>query len=447
MKKNKRHSVLSRKDLTVRKKPVISIPQINHVVPVAQDGIFKRTQSVDEPQLRQVDFLAQNAQSIGFQAASILSTNWLIDKCCSIPARDAVRMGYILPDELKDLQNTDKKYSVKKTLTSMIHQGKVYGGVYVLFDIESANPEEFYKNPFNIDGVKPDAYKGMVLIDPNWITPELSEANLNNPASSSFYNPTFYRINNQLYHKSHLHIYIPYPVTNYLKPNYSYLGCSLPQRIMERVYGAERSANEAPLLMLTKRLTSLKVGDDALANTETLYANVQEWIKFRDNYGIKILGGDEEIAQSDSSLSEVDSVIMTQYQLVASVANVPATKLLGTQPKGFNSTGEYEEGAYREELESIQENELTPLLEKHYEILAKSRGIRADNILIQWNPASSPSAEEWAALEKMKAERDLVLYNTGAIDAEDIRNRIRADKENDYFGIEQGQYEDIETEE
>ena len=30
---------------------------------------------------------------------------------------------------------------------------------------------------------------------------------------------------------------------------------------------------------------------------------------------------------------------MTQYQLAASVANVPATKLLGTQPKGFNATG------------------------------------------------------------------------------------------------------------
>ena len=57
---------------------------------------------------------------------------------------------------------------------------------------------------------------------------------------------------------------------------------------------------------------------------------------------------------------------MSQYQLVAAAANVPATKLLGTTPKGFNATGEYEEASYHEELESIQANDLSRLLARHH---------------------------------------------------------------------------------
>ena len=43
-------------------------------------------------------------------------------------------------------------------------------------------------------------------------------------------------------------------VSDILKPSYLYGGLPLTQLILERVYGAERTANEAPMLALTKRL-------------------------------------------------------------------------------------------------------------------------------------------------------------------------------------------------
>ena len=63
---------------------------------------------------------------------------------------------------------------------------------------------------------------------------------------------------------------------------------------------------------------------------------------------------------------------MTQYQLVAAAAGVPATKLLGTSPKGFNATGEFEESSYGEELESIQQHDLSPLVNRHHLLLIRS---------------------------------------------------------------------------
>ncbi|RIQ10283.1 DUF1073 domain-containing protein, partial [Bordetella avium] len=85
-------------------------------------------------------------------------------------------------------------------------------GRIVLFEVRTENPDEYYKNPFNLDGVAPGSYMGMSQIDPNWVTPELTEDNLSDPASQSYYEPTYWRIKDRVYHKSHLRIFVPYPV-------------------------------------------------------------------------------------------------------------------------------------------------------------------------------------------------------------------------------------------
>src|SRR5690606_28734600 len=134
----------------------------------------------------------------------------------------------------------------------------------------------------------------------------------------------------------------------------------------------------------------------ALANPENLRLKLEEWSQLMNNYGIKVTGEGETIQQFDTALGDVDTVIMTQYQLVASGCGVPATKLLGTQPKGWNATGDYEQSVYREDLESIQTNDLSPLLARHYQLVAKSTGKPVIPVDVQWLPLDSPTATEWA---------------------------------------------------
>lgn len=397
----------------------------------------------------QLGFFASGATFVGYQTCAMMATNWLVDKACSMPARDAIRQGYKVTcgneESQQELRDTDDRFNIMRNMSEMVNFGRVYGGRMVMFDIECENPTEFYGSPFNIDGVREGQYRGLSQIDPNWISPVLTDACLRDPTSQDFYQPTYWRVGDRKIHKSHLHIFVPYPVTDFMKPTYNYMGISVPQRIMERVYSAERSANEAPQLLMTKRLINLQVGDSALANKATLAANLEEWSELMNNYGIKVTGSGETVAQFDTSLADVDTVIMTQYQLVASGAHVPATKLLGTQPKGFNATGEYEESIYREELESVQTHDLSPLLRRHYELVAKSEGIDTGNITIQWQPLDSPTAKEWAEIEKIKADRDAVLFNAGALDAEDIRNRLIADKEGDFHNLEEATFTDGEA--
>jgi phage-related protein (TIGR01555 family) len=392
------------------------------------------------------------AQSfIGYQMCAILAQHWLIAKACWRPARDAVRKGYAVkltgkPDdaeEIKAIYKASKKYRVNRHLQEFVGLGRTFGIRIALFKVESTDPQ-YYQNPFNIDGVLPGSFKGIVQVDPYWCAPELNNAAVSDPASLEFYEPTWWMINGVRYHRSHLCIFRTTQPADMLKPLYLYGGIPLPQQIMERVYAAERTANEAPQLVQSKRTLVWNTNIAKLfANQEEFEQHMANFIANRDNYGVKINNTGDQMQQFDTTLSDLDEVIMTQYQIVAAVAGMPATKLLETTPKGFNSTGDYEEASYHEELETVQENDLTPFMDQYHAIVLRSDiepqfklQPGALHASIDWEPLDSPTAKELAETNKAKADTDSALVAAGAIDGEDVRHRIRKERDSGYTGLE-----------
>lgn len=409
-------------------------------------------------------FWYANQTFIGYQLCAMLAQNWLVAKCCLMPAEDAIRKGYELtindgsnvdPKIIDEIRNLDVDYEINKNLIQFLHFGRVFGIRIAMFKVESDDPDYYFK-PFNPDGVTLGSYKGISQIDPYWVTPQLNPESAGDPSSINFYEPTWWNIAGKLVHRTHLIVYRTEEVADILKPTYIYGGIPIPQKIYERVYASERTANEAPMLALTKRTDVINVDlAQALANEPNnpvsgigFTQRIAKWVYNRDNYGIKVLGLDEKMQQFDTSLADLDAVIMTQYQLVAAAANVPAVKLLGTSPKGFNTTGEFEEANYHEMLEGLQCHALTPFLNRHYLLLMRSEiapkfGINPVDVTVVWKPLDAMTAEELAALNKLKAETGQILATTGAIDGNDERDRIIADPMSNYSGIEE---KDIEEE-
>lgn len=391
-------------------------------------------------------FFAGHAIPMPYSICAHLSAHWLIDKACRIPARDAVRQGWILDVDddqlLERIQRTDKAMRTARHLEQFVHLGRVFGVRVLLFRVEST-VADYYEHPFNPDGVTPGSYKGMVQVDPQWCVPILDNAQIE-PSRPGFYEPEFWQIGDLKVHKSHLVIFRNGELPDVLKPAYRYGGVSVPQRIVERVYAAERTANEAPELAMTKRTTvvGMDLAEGEMAWSK-VHANLAEWVATRNNYGVKLKGHDDTVEQFDTTLADFDAVVMTSYQLVAAAANMPATKLLGTTPKGFNATGEYEEANYHEELESIQTHDLAPALDRHYLLLMRSWGLDR-HVDYTWQALDTPTAAEYAELELKAAQRDQALLMTGAIDAKDIRDRLRRDRDGAYFGLEEVDFPDEE---
>ena len=366
---------------------------------------------------------------IGYQVCAILMQNGLINKACIKPARAAIKNGYELAninEELAtELKGYDKKYDLVKNLIEYEHLKRGFGIRVAMIRYEGAD----YSKPFNIDAIRKGTYLGISQIDPYWMTPV--GVNTQRPDAIDYYRPKMWNIAGNDVHASHLIISLTKEVPDILKPTYNYGGVPLTQEIYKRVYAAERTANEAPMLASSKRTRIMKTDiAAAMADKNSFDKKLRSFAEFQDNYGVMPTGEDEDYSQHDTSLADLDAVIMTQYQLVAAMAGIPASELLETTPKGFNATGEGERKSYYATIEGIQRDSFNPLLERHYQALQKHLGkTKVENIEISWPPLDSPTALESAQIREADMRTATGYQAGGAVSADDVRNKLAADKD------------------
>lgn len=403
---------------------------------------------------RTLAYYVASSSFIGYFPCALIAQHWLVSKGCSFKAREAVKKWFTItasdgsslpPEQVKIIERKDTQYKLRQNLIEAVHFNNVFGIRHILF--KHKNPDFDYEKPFNPDSFGPNEYAGMSQIDPYWITPEINDDDLTDPTRIGFYDPTYWLINGKRYHKSHFAILRGDDVADYLKPSYRYGGIPLVQKVYERIYAGETTANEGPQLAKTKRLLVQKVdAAEIQANLKKFINNLNVFQKMRDNYGTRFVGKNDEVQQIDTALTDLDSTIMTQYQLVCSIFDTPASKLLGTGHQGF-STGETDDDYYIQSVEEIQGNDMTTIIEAHYRRLVpselKPRGIES-SIEPVWNPIKVISEKEKSDILLNTSTALGNLVNTGAIDAIDVQDYLTKQKDLGFEGIKERSNEIID---
>ena len=387
---------------------------------------------------------------IGWQLCAMLSQHWLINRACRIPNEDALASGWAAEwqkreneetevDEeqraellLRAVETSNQKFKLAEKALRFGINRSIYGQAIAYFDIEGEDPA----TPLNIDGIKPLSFKGIVIVEPYWAFPDWGE-NAMLPGSLNFYKPEYYTIGGQRIHHTRVCQKPFVEVPDILKPSYYFGGVPLTQMIYERVYAAEKTANEVPELALTKRMLVADANmQDMVANPEAMRNKMEVLAHFRNNNGVYFKDRPETVTQLDTNLSDLDANVWTQYQLVASVSSMPADRLLCTSPKGFQSTGEYERRTYAQTLKSsYQEVAYRELIEKTTAIVLKSEFDISDPISINFNPIDTPTEAERVQTQLAQAQRDTTLVNAGIISAEEAREALSADKGSGYSNL------------
>lgn len=425
---------------------------------------IKQAYGMAQPNIPDAIFMWYGAQTyIGPQACAIVAQHWMVKKICLTPARDAIRQGFEIINEvgedaldddvIAEYAKYDKKFKLMKHLLNYAYNGRKFGIRVAVPIIDSPDPE-FYEKPFNPDAIRPGSFKGWFMRDPYWMSPILDADAAGNTAAPDFYEPTWWLINGKRYHRTHLCIFRTEQPDDILKPAYLYGGIPVPQAIMERVYAAERTANEAPLLAMTKRLYQLKLGDvEAMMVNKEKFDNVMAFTQgARDNHGVYVSGSEDEMTQFDTALTDLSDVIDNQYALACAAGDAPVNKIMGTAAGGLSNEGAYDESNYHETLESMQTHELTPFVERHHLLTKLSYiipkfGARGQAMTtISWMPLDSPTAKEYAEINELNARADLSLTQTGAISDADVNERLRNDKNSGYSTIrpiEEGEREPV----
>lgn len=391
---------------------------------------------------------------IGYQACALLSQHWLIDNACTIPNEDALRPGWkteLLSKEkqsenaelLKELGNIEtKKYDIFAKALKWGRNRKIFGIALAYPIIDGIDTEK----PFNIDGVKPGSFKGIAIIDPYWCRPEFSAEGIMNPLSAGYFTPAYYVFNGRRIHRSHLLIWLNDEPADILKPTYQYGGIPLTQMIYERVYAAEKCANEAPEILLTKRSTIAKSDDiaNALLNEEETAKKLTWMRKLLNNFGIWLT--EYDVHQLDTTLTGLTEIIDNQYKLVASVAKVPEHKLMKTNPSGgIGNTGEFSTKDYRLEVKSLQENGYKPFIERVEDIILRSDLDSKAQTNVIFSEIDLSDESEKADLQEKKTRNLATLIDKGIISPDEGRQSVIKDENSGLAWLPEDAPEDLIT--
>lgn len=405
-------------------------------------------------------FADENAW-IGWMSCATIAQHPLVSRCCSIPGEDAMAVGYkLLPQdlnsdglineedetELRKLVKLSKRMGIEDACRKLEFNKRVFGiGICVpCFEGRSEEDSKYIWNmlssPFNPDALKSKGliYTGMKVVDPYWLTPQFDENSGFNPVSKDFYTPTWWQVGStqRRIHKSWCIHCVNAFVPDLLKPTYYYGGLPLPQMLLKRVYSADSVANEAQMLAMSKRLLVVDANVNKLVANPEEAAKVMDALKFaRDNWGVFFKNPNTQVQQVDTYITEFNQLIMTQYQLVASIAQIPAPKLLKVMPTGFSDITELVWKDYAQSLTNIEENEYIPLLEMHYRIYTIINQGKDKNLEVVFNPIDVPTLMEKAEISEREAKAGDFLVNAGVISPEEMRTALRNKRGGDYAFI------------
>ena len=402
----------------------------------------------------------QSRMWITFSANAIIATHEVVNLACSIPGQDAIAHGYKVICASDDHQQTEEarenhdanevrfhhqlkiaadKMGMNETCAKLNYYKKVYGvGIAiprVKFKEDALSPSDSsgatpysYADPYNPDMIEPGSYKGFAVVDPIWITYDFNTEEFLDPISPTFQVPTWINTHNRRIHHTWAIRVLNSEVPDILKPSYYYSGLSLTQMLYERVWCADKLANEAPLLAMTKRLLiadgnlEQMIGDPRHTNIFLKAINY-----FRDNFSIFVKKPSMNVTQLDTSLADLAPLTSYQYQLVSAIAQIPVTKLFKNVPTGLQSTGEYEWNDYAQTIQAIQFKDYTPLLRKHFELYCASfyperKDLKLD---IEWNPIDMPKEKDQIQMASQLGQTVGSLCSQGILKIGEGRNMLR----------------------
>ena len=389
-----------------------------------------------QPQLSQEVIGKFHQVFIGWQNCAILRQNAFIEKACSIPPEDAMSNGYELAasaedeemsqEELQDIEaRSQSEYQIKDVCIEAAINKRAFGQALV---IPTFNKPVDMDKPFSLDAIPKDSYTGMSVVDPYWVTYDMDKDAISNPASKYFYVPTWYRIAGggatTSVHRSWT-IKLFKPVPDILKPMYFFGGIPLTQLIYEAVYAYEKALNEAIQLLLTKRSFVADANmEEYLMNPSEVDNILQATALLHDNYGIWAKNPGTEITQMDTSLTGLEEVIAALFQRISSIADMPVTKLLRTQPKGFNSDGTNENKDYNQLLVRIQQQEYLPIINRHNELMLWSESQKRSKVIVNFNPLDNPDELTKAKIMEIDSLTTMHRIASGITDRKEERLRL-----------------------
>lgn len=408
-------------------------------------GIYNQFNS-----LQGVDFL-------GYAALSLLAQHPLIRAIVETLADEMTRKWIEFSGQgseesdakrVKELDAATQKYHLKTFFNRAMKKTGYFGGCMLFIDMgddtrSDAGRAEI-RTQLTLDSAKirKGSFKGFRLIEPINCYP--APYNADNPLQADYYRPTSWLVQGRTVHGSRLLHFTQNEPPVLLKPAYNFFGIPLAQMALDYVdrFDTVRIA----VAKLVKRFSTsiLKTDMSQMLNgggyddAASLKSRALLWSLMATNDGLLLLDKEmEDFMQQNTPLSGLGDIVSQQLELLAAISRTPAVKLLGISPKGFNSTGEYDEANWYDHVASQQANVFADNLDTAIKIIQLSENGHIDEDLThRFVPLHEMSETEKAQNRKSNADTNAVYIDRGVVSVEEVRGQLAADPDSGFESLD-----------
>ncbi|UOO77938.1 DUF1073 domain-containing protein [Neisseria sp. Dent CA1/247] len=342
---------------------------------------------------------------------------------------------------IKQINECYERLNVRDVFRRAIETDGFFGRGQILVQIKGHDDKQ--ANPLLLTDktIEKGSLKALVNIEPMWTTPAVYNAV--DPTAGDFYKPKSWYVMGQEIHASRMFTLVARPVPDLLKPAYNFGGVSMSQLMMPYVDRWLRTVDSISDLLHSFSLSGIKTdmsgilsgGCDSGADL-TLRAELYN--RTRDNRGLMLLDKDaEEFFQFNTPLSGLDALLAQAQEQMAAPSHTPLVKLLGITPSGLNASTEGEIAVYYDYIKSMQENLLRDPLDKLLKLVQLHLfGKVDDDITFDFVPLEQMSEMDLANIRKINSDVDNGYIQSGVLSAEETRERLAADPNSGYNGID-----------
>jgi len=284
-----------------------------------------------------------------------------------------------------------------------------------------------------LDEIKKGDLLGFTTIEPYWLTPY--SWNSTDPLRPDFYKPQSWFVIGKKTHASRLLTFIFREVPDLLKPAYDFAGISMTQLMMPYVNRWLRTAKNVNDLINIFSIVTLATDLEALLQDPVEFEKrMKAFTQACDNRGMMMIQKDsEELTVNEASLASLDKLQAQAQEHMATPARTPLIKFFGITPSGLNATAEPELRVHEVYVSAMQVKGFQAHIDRVLALVQMHLYGKVDpDIKWEWSPLFEPSGKELAEIRKSDTDRDQSLVNMGAIDNEEVRNKLKKDPKSGY---------------
>lgn len=348
-------------------------------------------------------------ERMSYVECAAIATESIINNAISKINDDIFARGGVFKIESTDVDKTSElqtlllrefqRLGIWDSLKKAVFTNLVFGGAFIFFDFDSEDlSKEFY---YKQETLRENKFRGLKIVPPYLVAPQAVETA--NPLSPFYMNPQKWFINSSVtIDSTRCEILSFFEAPDLIKPLYNFFGIPYTQFMKPYVMSADIARQSLSDLFLRFRSEAIKT-DLVKVNMQDAKARANAINKMKNNLGVLLLTPDEEYIQTITPLTGLDKILAQMQENIAVSARMPAVKLLGLTPSGFNATGDYDLHSYYDFISSLQNTKIKPIIEKIAKIILMANGYES-LIEYEFDLLEKESSLEKAQVENLNAD-------------------------------------------